>query len=373
MTEQRVIWVLGAGFSHSLGGPLLEGLFLYALNERIVCNKALQDVVTWDDLRPAACKYWGAHEGTTRLDLRDKEVNPHPRAWANAEEFLEYVDAAADGEINAQSLIGALETMDSYEDLAKAARQYLAASCEHFMVSATDAARFERWRPYVRWADTLQPQDVVITFNYDRVVEVASTEPQSGYVMRQPWLPRGTRLDETGTRAMTNEEHAKLVSLDTARPHLLLKLHGSVNWQWLKGGAIDTCDVQDALGGRVRQAIALPGPTKAEHKTETSAIWTLARKALEDADAIVFVGYGFPPTDADARHTLLTAITDNPHHDLVVRTVLGPPSDRSRRVDHMLGWALRRRDLGPSPEPLSEPLLAEDFLSVFERQRLFER
>jgi hypothetical protein len=50
------------------------------------------------------------------------------------------------------------------------ARRLVAAECAAFL-QHVDPTR-EQWRPYRRWAASLTPNDTVVTFNYDRVLEM---------------------------------------------------------------------------------------------------------------------------------------------------------------------------------------------------------
>jgi len=63
-----------------------------------------------------------------------------------------------------------------------------------------------------------------------------------------------------------------------------------------------------------------------------------ATAALKTADAIVFVGYRFPPTDSAARRILIDAIGENDKQHIVLHTVLGPKvhDDQTERLKAML-------------------------------------
>jgi hypothetical protein len=92
---RRTVWILGSGFSKSLGGPLLDDLFSDA-------TSALVDAVYSD-------KTWAQYSGqadafaTSAVRALFREYGPvprgtgHQRLWSDAEAFLDYVDAAAQG------------------------------------------------------------------------------------------------------------------------------------------------------------------------------------------------------------------------------------------------------------------------------------
>jgi hypothetical protein len=105
---------------------------------------------------------------------------------------------------------------------------------------------------------------------------------------------------------------------------------------------------------------------------------------LREADAIVFVGYRFPPTDAEARKKLLSAIEGNnkgaPRHHLKVHIVLGPKlSDDVERLHGLIeAVLLRAKRTQGSPvgrggrtfEIHAHRMFAEDFFTVWSQTLL---
>jgi hypothetical protein len=91
-------------------------------------------------------------------------------------------------------------------------------------------------------------------------------------------------------------------------------------------------------------AIASPGPTKQTITKQLEPLWRMAEGAIKRASHIVFVGYRFPPSDANARTRLLTAIAASETQYVAVHTVLGPRlDDDTVRLTQMLRYALRSR------------------------------
>src|SRR5262249_46752296 len=122
----------------------------------------------------------------------------------------------------------------------------------------------------------------------------------------------------------------------------ILKLHGSVDWKksknsqgvqyWQKGPQEDF-----AIRAPADEiAIATPGPHKSATTKEFQWLWRAAKEAIRAAEAIVFIGYSFPVSDAVARGELLRAIEANQSQDLSVHIVLGTPGPHSERVRHMV-------------------------------------
>jgi hypothetical protein len=69
-------------------------------------------------------------------------------------------------------------------------------------------------------------------------------------------------------------------------------------------------------------------------------LWTKARRAPSDAEALVVLGYGFPATDTNARIEIQSAFLSGSAGDDVRRidVVLGPDTNRpeARRVHALL-------------------------------------
>ena len=334
MGNDKVVWVLGSGFSRSLGGPLLDELMERSRFERVMAwqpdeFKNLHD--PWKNLVD------------TFLGKKKKEKRRRP--WRDAEEFIEMIELARLGDAAGQRMMDLRMLGQQPTEAAPLARRYLAAVTHEF-VDGADAG-LERWQPYRAWAAQLQRSDHVISFNYDLVVERAYVAATEG--------------DEEISRT-TNKQEGQL--------H---KVHGSVEWSFYipDGRNDEVSDTQDVMriitNGNYEPAIGVPGPGKMSSCTTAfRPMWQAATAALQNADVIVFVGYRFPPSDSYAKMTLLQAIRENKQDVLTLRLVLGPKrSDDVARLEGLLQWALRGR-AGPF-ELIHEPLLAEDFLAVFDR------
>jgi hypothetical protein len=236
-------------------------------------------------------------------------------------------------------------------------RRFVAAQCCAFLEGAN--LEEERWSPYKRWAGELGPSDTIITFNYDRVLELLG-----GF---------------------------HVVDFASPKPHptlpQVLKLHGSVDWRRVEDGAAVRYEVTDDPRFVLRCedseiGVATPGPSKKIATKELKNLWDRALHELRAADAIVFVGYRFPPSDAEAREKLLRAIRLNHRrapHTLNVHIVLGPKrSDDVFRLEGLLRAVLSRggRTEGRSRKKErvfhlhTHPMFAEDFFTVSSRRAL---
>jgi hypothetical protein len=318
--------------------------------------------------------------------------------WDHAEDFLEYLDLARTYPEARQRLEQMWDAywlrekeslrwnppgnpprkfdLPSAEILLAKAKRLVAAECSLFTFE--NAQQMEKWGPYFTWARRLTAEDCVVTFNYDRVLEILADD-------------NNTKLSTESVVA--GQYHSDRVQASKCAE--IIKLHGSVDWTFTKGsrppaefenyrvplefvrGKPDdalTC-AADAI------AIATPGPTKAELASgRFGPLWTRARNKIKDADAIVFVGYRFPPTDAMAREQILDAIETNtrPHIDLHV--VLGPQDAPDvARLEEMLkhvGRNAKRQDTPPgfnggkAFRVVRHRLWSQDFLQLVTRSDL---
>jgi hypothetical protein len=214
-------------------------------------------------------------------------------------------------------------------------------------------------------------------------------------VLKSQQCPRGLRLQRRHCMERLQSRRVRHLSERVSevagkRPSSRRIDHGRVR-QALLGGRDEhfalTCD-DDEL------AIATPGPSKQREGTRGFGdLWRLVTGALTGADAIVFVGYRFPETDADARSELLGAIGNNPgtgsRSTLSIHIVLGNTAQSKRdaeRLASMLRFVLGRNRIEATPArpPVhtsagvahffmlhSHPLFAQDFFSVVNRDDLF--
>lgn len=357
-SNNKIVWVLGAGFSRALGGPLLPELFdEHRMRRTIVTSPAKFGPLQkhWDNI----IQVFHRRNGEPGFE--------HVFPWRDAEEFIELLELAALDDRQAMAVMGPLLVMNEQmtpKEMAKIARKLLAAVTHDFIAGTNTAS--ERWHPYKRWAGELREQDEIISFNYDMVVENA---------------------------------HRAAVSKDIVRtmvgaPGRMHKPHGSVDWAMPNGNQrypYESDSTHLISSDESEPAICVPGPSKMDQSsTMLKAVWDAATTALRSADVVVFMGYRFPPTDSYAKHELLTAIRESQCPVLTMRMVLGPQrSDDVHRLEGLLRWALSGReehqlkDVGSllqkqkdgslrakSFRIVHEPLWAEDFMTVFDRSRM---
>lgn len=362
--DSSVVWILGAGFSQPLGGPLLTDLF---------SKRSKMDLrALYPDVFSSALT-----DGIPDLYEKGLGNGGYERRWGDGEAFLDALDGAArkpEGPL-ATRLLG-LATLSgvrgvSIRDLSVAARRTIAAECCAFLEGVETSS--ERWQPFTDWAKELDDRDTLLTFNYDRVIETACSAANTRLHIAKGVNNANAKTGDGGLMVPT-----------------LVKLHGSVDWKRVADGAEVRAEVQQDPRFALRCApddmlVATPGPTKKETAGELANLWSYAENRLLKASVVVLIGFRFPPSDAAIRRQIVDALAANdleerPH--LSVHVVLGPDTcaPDTKRTVRMLEFACRRRgrnQVAPgavSPRPSFSvdvhPLWGQDFLSLWKRELL---
>ena len=351
---KKRVWLLGAGFSRSLGGPLMNDLLSIPAWRQVLALYSDQI-----EKKDADLVFWLYHYGSGFPEgTLDPEMSGRgERRWRDAEQFLEFLDRACSGDQVAAGAVKesyeglskrisgppqvketlspgafARKDMPGFDELSKMTKRMVAASCCGFLDGVTpENAREdkERWIPYKSWLACLNADDSILTFNYDLVVEML--QPQVGNGIKAVHIASGD--DDSIARAM--------------RLPLLYKLHGSVNWNIQHGriirpGRNDSPWTPGMLLSAFDIAIATPGDSKMKMAGGLFGnLWDRAAGSLCEADEVYIIGFRFPPSDAYPRSHLLNALKANKKKHLRVHVILGP--DRSSdqgRVLALLQWTL---------------------------------
>jgi SIR2-like domain len=327
------LWILGAGFSARLGGPMLNDLLSKLALDRLVHDYP----ETW---------LAGDQECAICVSVLAKGIEE--RLWNNAEE---YVAALGSLDPKFQTDIVRLSGLDRSALHTDNGRHYdpvgsfvdslyaraigvIAAQCIDFVHRAADD--LESWLAYDRWTRSLPAGDVLISFNYDTVVEEAF---------------RRNRRPLT----VPNQRMGHGIPIRKGRRPLLLKLHGSVDGR----DTIPHPPEPHSIANLMRNVamLAVPGISKAsDAETDFDLLWEYASKALRAAKKVVLVGYRCPPSDEKAKAMLVDSLRANPNRPSV-DIVLGPgnPVDAQRIVALLTRVGLRVRDTG---------MWAEDYLTI---------
>lgn len=157
----------------------------------------------------------------------------------------------------------------------------------------------------------LESGDTLVTFNYDLVIEESFSSaklwnPVDGYKVKtygktQGWTKRW--LEDKGYVAGTESEV------------LLLKLHGSLNWELYPTGTAIKLKPRPYLvstrKGKTRFEkilILAPGWKKEINKNPYKQFWRTARLRLEKCKTLVILGYSLPETDLLAQSLLAEVV-----------------------------------------------------------------
>lgn len=342
--EPSTVWILGAGFSQGLNAPLFRDLFRSDHRIKAACNNygpptILQTLALYRRHAPSEVGGSGAENGLL---------------WRDPEDFLDVLESASSGAPSPIELLQAagINLMQA-ESLTDGARRALAIECLHFLKGADLAT--ERWRPYVIWASNLSANDTVITFNYDRIPELLSQNPTRGRYA-------DPKLEIIVPKGSSDEIEMSVGRARQMGVAPVLKLHGSVGWvPSSDGGGIRLAASPDELVDGPCPILGVPGPRKAGLRKEYKGLrvlWTYAQASIQQAERVVFVGYRFPPSDADARLSILGALESAATSLKKVEIVLGPDLNH-RDVVRMRGLL----SFAVAPEKVQVwPLYAEDFL-----------
>jgi hypothetical protein len=366
----KTVWILGAGFSRSLGGPLMNDLLAYMESDHILemlrhpaIGASILNTLAGQsfDIRSLfaygiAHGYWQhaehfldicetalADQTARRPSAALSRVKPllrmgsptsPPPHYNNRKAFLDY------------PLHKCFQTI---EELVNAARRAVAGDCWAFLKGAD--VESERWSPYVQWAEHLNEKDMVLTFNYDQVPDMLADRTIANTKLS---IINPHKFEESRASAL----HRKLVPV--------LKLHGSTAWTDYESDCYQTDAPPRALTDPTRAPLmGFPGPGKMSHcRNSLRGLWTMAKDAILAANTIIFIGYRFPPSDSFSRQTILEAISSNRNDLTQVITILGDNLDHpdARRLESLL-LSVRRIIAKHRPAPL----FCEDFLDEFHR------
>jgi hypothetical protein len=340
----KTVWVVGSGFSRSLGGPLLEDL----LSPRGRAEATGRTGLNFNGVY----RLYDTH-------LKGNQVN-FPVYWRDAEEFLDFLETAIAAGTVRHGLLEH-EARGYHLTLQEVHNQAVCEVASECLFNQAGSYNSEAWEPYVEWANRLTKNDTIITFNYDTVLEMIASWPAGKGRFHFP-------------AAYGNPQPELKLKPEAVN---VLKLHGSVTWFEGMEPLKDISSVIAMLKSGAVPIMGTPGPAKRERSTEFAQLWEAARQALIAATYIIFLGYRFPPSDSHARGMLLGAIRENDGPELVrVRTVLGPrtSADASVRLAKLLEYSLQGAGRKPHNDPLgykyklydllAEPLYVEDFFTV---------
>lgn len=282
--RDKRVWILGAGFSRHAGGPLMNDLFSQGSDE-------LFDT-TSGSLQPRlrrVGKIYRSHSQGRRVKL-----------WSDPEQFMETLDNPIFAPGRLSRIAGTDESLKELRLLTKIR------FCEEVQRPVRGfCAKSDRGAPYVHWLKRLDSRDVLVTFNYDLLIETAAREA-------------GVCLNKVGPSWSDDD-----LPLSSEWP-VLLKLHGSVDWFQSEDGRIGRYETGDdhmnCLANNRMPFIGTPGNAKGEMKAMMGNSWKRATEAIRNARSIHIVGYRFPQSDSNSVLALAREMT---REECEINIVLG--------------------------------------------------
>ena len=321
------VYIVGAGFSRPLGGPLFTNLL--------------------------TMEYWQLHSDVDIPDeIRQCLALLHRATGRSIDELLGLTDR-----LNAEELIALLE-WSSRNPVTKRARlvcdafpvvpaklkyqsndeflrilnihlkRLIACQCNSF--THLFEADSDTIAPYKSWIQRLTAEDTIITFNYDTAIETLA-------------LTCGIEFPRKPGQYMSNQAR-------------LIHVHGCVDW--IKSGP-GLSYVPQAYLGDNDLCIGLPGLEKAKitEIEEMKNLWISMRHAIQEADVVSIVGYSMPATDNMARQEILGSLKNGQRVNLVV----GNDVFTSGRMQSMIQPIVGTNELGGS-RVMDLKMYAQDYL-----------
>lgn len=157
----------------------------------------------------------------------------------------------------------------------------------------------------------LQPDDSIVTFNYDPLLEIAVRHVAREQGSQLRWYEGdgyGVRVIPMGAPPQEVQGQSNV---------LVLKLHGSVDWLYRTGEAPKPPfsalrAIPESFRGQgvivhdgMRPMIVPPLPIKNYEQMGVAQLWARAEEALNDASGVTLIGYSLPESDTAARELLV--------------------------------------------------------------------
>lgn len=365
MTNQNLkhVYLLGAGFSRPLGGPLFTEVFTQSMTNRLMSQFPI--LANFGEL-PKGSKRSALHalrfvhlafDRATEffggsVSSRENVLNP--------ETFLEYCDSCERGRVRglARALFNEAGELadDSFGEETKTVsnersttlfmqcfntilRTRLALETSQFLHEIDPES--ERWKPYDSWFEQLCESDVIITTNYDCVVETllfrkleklyrGSSQPHKAEELRSIVFPQAPKP--------LSQYQNDLSMYGCPR---IYKLHGSSNW-WKNEDLVEV-RTRDSLDDFLHESplVGVPGIGKdREANGPLREHWRQAFLHIRDAEVMSIIGYSMPASDSSLRMKLLDEFAREGSRIKEINVVLGPVSNEGRRAREIIQQAV---------------------------------
>ena len=300
-------YVLGAGFSVFAKMPLISNMFKEIINFKNSYN----DIYDYDILEKAYKR------------LYNESINSNTKK--SYEDFISQIDVLKNFEFNEEEETGFFE--NGFWSQALKSSMYIITELFEKIEREQNNEQFNFYNGFI---ENLNNDDVIISFNWDTLIENA--------LMRNN-IPFSYRPNEKN----------KLP---------LLKLHGSLSWIDLPKDIKPKIDnIYEAIDGRttllytndcryVKPKIGLDNfsfiitPTIMKNPLRNVAmrnIWTKAYNSLRDSNKIYIIGCSFSGVDFHAKGLMKSAIYENMDKEKNDVVVINPGENLKNIYDEMLG------------------------------------
>jgi len=277
--SEKTVYVLGAGFSRDAGCPTVSEF----ISKKMILR--LKKSLTKEEKQKLALlqSYWEYRIEEGYCDSNIESVFNHVSAARYL--FMESMTELDTSSYDAQNI---------YDDL-----QWFILKT---LKESTKKKIPKEYHKFVK--EILQPQDVIISFNYDLVLENVFSDEK---------IPFDYGISEP-----------------QKDDRMILKLHGSANWVYCKdcGHTYPTNDYSglDALLGKIKchnckkkklEPILIPPTLYKDYQDQArggmiQGLWSRANEELYTADNVVFIGFSMAQTDAYAQELFKLSSNMNP-------------------------------------------------------------
>jgi hypothetical protein len=327
------VYILGAGFSVPLGGPLFTQLMTVELQH------LSSDLGIPEQHRVVIAGMHLNLDNAMAPRSIDLSMGRRHRPL-NAEELLEMIDWAQRNPTHRKAKLferllpqkpgHVYDIGAELVGVIKHLKRTIACQCQSFLTEIEDDS--ERLEPYLTWFKNLSSNDTIITFNYDTAIE---------------------RISQLAGRQLP----AKPASYQSDLPRLI-KLHGSVDWYFGAGGIEHK---SDAYKQDLDIAIGMPGRGKSKLTEDPTFrdLWAVASQEITNADIVSLIGYSMPATDNKARAMIVNSLAVNRNLNRRVNLVLGPDSGtvRANRI-----VSIMQPVIGDTLAVYDLPMFAQDYI-----------
>lgn len=201
-------------------------------------------------------------------------------------------------------------------------------------------ARRNRCEYHDNLVEALEPQDTIISFNYDCIIDHAlrSTGARKWSAQIGYNFPDYRRVEAYHPWNADQAPATQNMSIN------LLKLHGSLNWFPFPDGGKGPIKLRERpykQAGNKQYEIVPPEYVKRQDAQPIyTTLWSHAEMALRRAEVLAFVGFSFTPTDLDVEALFRLALISGKKK--LKRVVIANPSgDHRRRIRSILAPSLR--------------------------------